>query len=100
MARMLEREHSGYDEIMGSLETEILLKATLYLIGNNSIKKTNHRVSRHGELKSLFAGELPGPDDVSMACLVPEILRECNTKTCDTSRHSPVYTLQNILAWS
>lgn len=42
MARVLEHEHLRSEEIPGSLETEILLKAMLYLIGSNSIEKTNH----------------------------------------------------------
>lgn len=39
MAQVLQHEHSGSEAITGSLETEILLKAMLCLIGNNSIKR-------------------------------------------------------------
>ena len=39
MAQAQGREHSECDAIKGSLETEILLRAMLYLIGNNIIKR-------------------------------------------------------------
>ena len=39
MAQARGREHSECDAIKGSLETEILLRAMLYLIGNNIIKR-------------------------------------------------------------
>lgn len=47
----------------------------------------------------IFAGELPGPDNVSMACFISEILREYNLKTYDSSRHIPVCIFQNVSAW-
>ena len=39
MAQVRGHEHSECDAIPGSLETEILLRAMLYLIGNNIIKR-------------------------------------------------------------
>ena len=39
MAQVRGHEHSECDAIKGCLETEILLRAMLYLIGNNIIKR-------------------------------------------------------------
>lgn len=39
MAQVLGHERSEYDATTGSLETEILLRAVLYLTGNNIIQR-------------------------------------------------------------
>lgn len=95
MAWALEHEHSGYDAITGSLETEILLKAMNAMFDRKQrYKKTNYRVSSRGELKSSFLQENLLGLMMSMAWLVSEILEAWNMRTCDTSRPKPGCTFQ------